>query len=61
MKEKATMNLTPVEVADRLRVSVGTLANWRCRGEGPKFAKFGSRVLYPLSEVERYEKRQVVQ
>ena len=24
----------------------GTLAQWRCRGVGPKYTKFGNRVLY---------------
>ena len=24
----------------------GTLAQWRCRGVGPKYSKFGHRVLY---------------
>ena len=24
----------------------GTLAQWRCHGRGPKFVRFGNRVLY---------------
>jgi len=50
------MNLLPKEAADRLRVSVGTLANWRVSGEGPRFVKFGRRVLYPVPELEAFEK-----
>lgn len=50
------LNLFPKEAAARLRVSVGTLANWRYKGGGPKFLKFGSRVLYPLPEIEAFEK-----
>lgn len=49
------MNLLPKEAADRLRVSVGTLANWRVQGAGPRFAKFGRRVVYPEREIEAFE------
>lgn len=51
------MNLLPIEAAERLRVSVGTLANWRVAGEGPKFIKFGRKVLYPVRELELFEQR----
>jgi hypothetical protein len=34
------------EAATLLRLSPGTLANWRWRGQGPPFAKIGGRVLY---------------
>jgi predicted site-specific integrase-resolvase len=51
------MNLLPKEAADRLRVSTGTLANWRVAGEGPRFMKFGRRVLYPEREIEAFEDR----
>ena len=53
------MNLTPKETADRLRTSVGTLSNWRVRGEGPRFIKMGRKVLYPLVEIEAFEQRQL--
>ena len=53
------MNLTPKETAERLRLSQGTLSNWRVQGEGPRFIKLGRKVLYPLVEVEAYEKRQL--
>lgn len=51
----ATTHLTAEELADRWRMSPGTLQNHRTQGKGPKFIKFGRRVLYPLSEVEAYE------
>lgn len=51
------MNLLPKEAADRLRVSTGTLANWRVQGEGPRWMKFGRRVLYPEREIEAFEER----
>lgn len=48
-------NLTPQETAQRLRTTPGTLANWRVKGYGPKYLKFGRKVLYPLAEVEKFE------
>jgi predicted site-specific integrase-resolvase len=50
-------NLLPQEAADRLRVSKGTLANWRTSGYGPRFVKFGRRVLYPETELAAFEQK----
>lgn len=36
-------------------VTTGTLANWRSKGQGPAFSKFGSRVRYPLAKVTEWE------
>jgi hypothetical protein len=51
--------LTPKELSDRWerKISVKTLANWRCDpiGKGPKFRRFGNKILYPVSLVEQYE------
>ena len=48
--------MTPEEVADLLKVSPGTLENWRYRGEGPPFVKLGhkrrSPVRYPRKGVD---------
>ena len=30
----------------RLIATKGTLAVWRCKGSGPPYSKFGTRVLY---------------
>lgn len=49
------MHLTPKETAARLRVAVGTLANWRVFGGGPRFIKIGKKILYPLAEIEAFE------
>lgn len=49
------MNLLPKEAAERLRVHPVTLAKWRVSGEGPRFIKFGRKVLYPLAELEAFE------
>ncbi|WP_374029804.1 helix-turn-helix transcriptional regulator [Bdellovibrio bacteriovorus] len=40
------------------KVSVGTLANWRVAGKGPKFTKIGREILYRRSDVEAYEESQ---
>lgn len=53
------MNLTPKETAERLRMTVGTLSNWRVQGVGPRFIKLGRKVLYPVVEIEAFEKRQL--
>ncbi|MGW0764664.1 helix-turn-helix domain-containing protein [Streptomyces sp. NPDC002676] len=50
--------LTPREVAARLRVHVGTLANWRYQGVGPKYTKLtdapSSPVRYRKTDVDEY-------
>jgi excisionase family DNA binding protein len=38
--------MTPSEVAEYLRISVKTLANWRSRNTGPPFLRIGGRVRY---------------
>lgn len=50
-------NLTSAEVVKRWNgaVTTGTLANWRAKGKGPAFIKFGSRVRYPLAQLEHWE------
>lgn len=42
------------EVAKLIDVTVGTLANWRVAGRGPKHRKWGRRVVYPESEVTKW-------
>lgn len=51
------MNLTSKEAAERLRLHPNTLSNWRVKGEGPRFIKLGRKVLYPINEIEAYERR----
>jgi hypothetical protein len=48
--------LTPDMVAERLHLAKGTLANWRYRGEGPKYTKFGRKVRYLWSDLEDWAK-----
>jgi excisionase family DNA binding protein len=55
MKEpKKDSYLTPDEVAERMRITRGTLANWRSRGKGPKFIRFGQRILYSEQQISRF-------
>ncbi len=55
--------LTPEEVAERYRggISTGTLRNWRSMRIGPSFVKVGKGVLYPVGELEAWDRRNVVQ
>lgn len=45
------------QAAAMLGVAAGTLANWRhdpAGPRGPKFARVGGHVVYPVAELERY-------
>ncbi|SEG15609.1 helix-turn-helix transcriptional regulator [Bosea lathyri] len=54
--------LTVEEVVARYRgqVSEGTLRNWRAMRIGPSFIKIGKAVLYPVSELDRWDKSNLV-
>lgn len=51
--------LTPAQLILRWdgAVTTGTLANWRSKGEGPAYSKFGSRVRYPIAKVVAWEEK----
>lgn len=53
--------LTPQEVSERYRnkIKIKTLANWRSNGEGPKYVKIGGAVLYPVAELEAWERKRI--
>ena len=57
-----TAYLTIEEVITRYRgqVSEGTLRNWRTMRIGPSFIKIGKAVLYPVSELDRWDKFNLV-
>lgn len=46
--KKARLYLTPAQMAERMGVTVKTLANQRSRKTGPKFVKVGGAVRYPV-------------
>ncbi|WP_150291003.1 helix-turn-helix domain-containing protein [Sphingobium estronivorans] len=54
--------LTPEEVSKRYRdtVTVGTLENWRALGIGPSYIKVGKAVLYPIEELEAWDRNNMV-
>lgn len=55
--------LHPRTVAERYNISVGTLANWRREGKGPRFVRLGDgprpRVMYRLPDVIEWEQKHV--
>ena len=54
--------LTLEEVVERYRgqVSEGTLRNWRSMRIGPSFIKIGKAILYPLEQLDRWDRRNLV-
>ena len=54
--------LTAEEVSKRYRggVSPGTLRNWRAMNFGPTFVKIGKTVLYPTSELDAWDQKNLV-
>ena len=48
--------LTLNEVAEHYRTTEATVRYWRHKGYGPKGVKVGARVLYPLSEIDRFDR-----
>ena len=56
------MFVTLNEVVERYRgqISEGTIRNWRSMRVGPSFLKIGKAVLYPLQELDRWDRRNLV-
>lgn len=54
--------LTAEEVSERYRggISVGTLRNWRAMRIGPTFVKIGKAVLYPASELDDWDQKNMI-
>lgn len=49
--------LTPEEASAVLKYSIGTLANWRVSGAGPRFHKQGRNIRYLLSDLRAWQHR----
>lgn len=45
---------TEKELAERVKMSRHTFRNMRCRGDGPKFVKIGSRARYWGHDLNAY-------
>jgi len=54
--------LTAEEVSERYRgeITVGTLRNWRAMRIGPAFVKIGKAVLYPVTELDAWDQKNIV-
>jgi hypothetical protein len=52
--------LTDVQLAERWHVHRQTLIKWRRLNKGPSYSKINGRVLYPLAEVEHFEKANTI-
>ena len=52
--------LKPEQVADRLEISIDTLAKWRYRGQGPAYTKLNRAVRYPPQALEEFIERRTV-
>ncbi len=54
--------LTAEEVSERYRrqISIGTLRNWRAMRIGPAYVKIGKAVLYPIEELEAWDRKNTV-
>lgn len=57
---KAPIYLTTEELALRYQLHPVTIKKWRQEGKGPKFCKIGSRVLYPIGEVHKWDAERTV-
>ena len=57
-----TIYLTAEEVSERYRgeITVGTLRNWRALRIGPTFIKIGKAVLYPVDELDAWDRQNLV-
>jgi predicted DNA-binding transcriptional regulator AlpA len=53
--------LTLPEVAEYYRTTEGTVRYWRHCDIGPKGVKLGTRVLYPITEIERFDRQLAAQ
>jgi hypothetical protein len=49
-----TILLTNAEAALQLRVTPGTLANWRSKNTGPPFTRVGGKVAYTPDDIAAY-------
>jgi excisionase family DNA binding protein len=52
--------MTPGQVASYLSVAEQTLANWRSKGEGPRYVRVGTSVRYKREAIESWLKIRTV-
>ena len=49
------VNMAEKQAAEYLAISVFSLRRWRVYGGGPVFCKMGSRVVYPIKELDAFQ------
>ena len=49
------------EAAKYLKISSGTMTNWRNRKRGPAYIKVGNNIRYQISDLQEWIKRQRVE
>jgi hypothetical protein len=60
MTKTSSEFLTDLELAERWHMHRQTLIRWRRQSTGPAYVRIEGRVLYPLAEVEQYEKANTI-
>ena len=60
MSTPAYLTLEEVVARYRGQISEGALRNWRTMRVGPSYIKIGKAVLYPVSELDRWDKSKLV-
>lgn len=48
--------ITPEQLAERWKVKVATLKQWRWNGKGPIYTKVGNCIFYWPNDIDAYEK-----
>jgi len=56
-----TLVVTPEQAALYLKMSPWTLRHYRREGRGPRFARIGRYVMYPMKELERWVESMTVE
>jgi predicted DNA-binding transcriptional regulator AlpA len=46
--------LTDIQAAEWLNISVSTLRRWRLIGGGPRWVRIGSSIRYPSNDIEMF-------
>jgi predicted DNA-binding transcriptional regulator AlpA len=49
------------EAAEYLGLQPRTLDNWRSQGRGPRYARLGCRIVYRITDLEKYIETQIVE
>jgi excisionase family DNA binding protein len=54
MSEMTDETMTPKQLADFLQVPLGTIYQWRHKGQGPRGSKVGRHVRYRQTDVDEW-------